>query len=175
MHALAERGIAREACEAYLANGDSARKSRAVSDALPRRPGKGGGGGRGRLYPQNREYLTKKSVGPSAETAGPRYGSRRGGSVLASGRDINILVLDTEVYSNTGGWPPRQRRPAPYLNSFAGGKETKKKDLGRMAMSYGYVYVAQVAMGADPAQTLRAIREAEAYNGPSLIICYCPH
>ena len=94
--------------------------------------------------------------------------------VLASGRDINVLVLDTEVYSNTGGQASKSTEAGAIAKFAAGGKETKKKDLGLMAMSYGYVYVAQVAMGADPAQTLKAIREAEAYPGPSLVICYCP-
>ncbi|WP_300821492.1 thiamine pyrophosphate-dependent enzyme, partial [uncultured Oscillibacter sp.] len=94
--------------------------------------------------------------------------------VLASGKDINILVLDTEVYSNTGGQSSKSTAAAAIAKFAAGGKETKKKDLGLMAMSYGYVYVAQVAMGADPAQTLKAIREAEAYPGPSLVICYSP-
>ena len=94
--------------------------------------------------------------------------------VLASGRDINVLVLDTEVYSNTGGQASKSTAAGAIAKFAAGGKETKKKDLGMMAMSYGYVYVAQVAMGSDPAQTLKAIREAEAYDGPSLIICYCP-
>ena len=94
--------------------------------------------------------------------------------VLASGKDINVLVLDTEVYSNTGGQSSKSTAAAAIAKFAAGGKETKKKDLGLMAMSYGYVYVAQVAMGADPAQTLKAIREAEAYPGPSLVICYSP-
>lgn len=94
--------------------------------------------------------------------------------MLASGRDINMLVLDTEVYSNTGGRPSKSTAAGTIAKFAVGGKETKKKDLGMKAMSYGHVYVAQVAMGADPAQTLRAIREAEAYNGPALVICYCP-
>ena len=94
--------------------------------------------------------------------------------VLASGKDINILVLDTEVYSNTGGQASKSTAASAIAKFAAGGKETKKKDLGLMAMNYGYVYVAQVAMGADPTQTLKAIREAEAYPGPSLVICYAP-
>ena len=94
--------------------------------------------------------------------------------VLASGKNINVLVLDTEVYSNTGGQSSKATAAAAIAKFSAGGKVTKKKDLGLMAMSYGYVYVAQVAMGADPAQTLKAIREAEAYDGPSIVICYCP-
>ncbi|MBP1763970.1 MAG: nifJ2 [Firmicutes bacterium] len=94
--------------------------------------------------------------------------------VLASGENINIFVLDTEVYSNTGGQSSKSTPAAAVAKFAASGKETKKKDLGRMAMSYGYVYVAQVCMGADRNQTLKAIAEAEAYNGPSLIIGYAP-
>ena len=94
--------------------------------------------------------------------------------VLASGKNINVLVLDTEVYSNTGGQASKSTATGAIAKFQAGGKTTRKKDLGMMAMSYGYVYVAQVAMGADQAQTLKAIREAEAYDGPSLVICYCP-
>jgi len=82
--------------------------------------------------------------------------------------------MDTEVYSNTGGQSSKSTAAGAIAKFSAGGKETKKKDLGMMAMSYGYVYVAQVAMGADPNQTLKAIREAEAYPGPSIVIAYCP-
>lgn len=94
--------------------------------------------------------------------------------VLASGEDVNILVLDTEVYSNTGGQASKSTPTGAIAQFAAGGKETRKKDLGMMAMSYGYVYVAQIAMGANQAQTLKAIAEAEAYPGPSLIIAYAP-
>ena len=94
--------------------------------------------------------------------------------VLASGEDVNVLVLDTEVYSNTGGQSSKATPAAAVAQFAASGKRTKKKDLGMMAMSYGYVYVAQVAMGSDKAQTLKAIAEAEAYHGPSLIIAYAP-
>ena len=92
--------------------------------------------------------------------------------VLASGEDINILVFDTEVYSNTGGQSSKATPAAAIAKFAASGKKTKKKDLGMMAMSYGYVYVAQIAMGADMSQTLKAMKEAEAYPGPSLIIAY---
>jgi pyruvate-ferredoxin/flavodoxin oxidoreductase len=94
--------------------------------------------------------------------------------VLASGEDVNVLVLDTEVYSNTGGQSSKSTPTAAIAQFAATGKKTKKKDLGMMAMSYGYVYVAQIAMGADKNQTLKAIAEAEAYKGPSLIIAYAP-
>ena len=92
--------------------------------------------------------------------------------VLASGEDVNVLVVDTEVYSNTGGQASKATPTGSVAKFAAGGKRVKKKDLGMMAMSYGYVYVAQVAMGADKNQLLKALTEAEAYHGPSLIICY---
>ncbi|HWR41787.1 pyruvate:ferredoxin (flavodoxin) oxidoreductase [Sporomusa sp.] len=94
--------------------------------------------------------------------------------VLASGEDVNVLVFDTEVYSNTGGQSSKATPTAAIAKFAASGKRTKKKDLGMIAMSYGYVYVAQIAMGADKNQTLKAIAEAEAYPGPSLIIAYAP-
>ena len=94
--------------------------------------------------------------------------------VLASGKDINVMVFDTEVYSNTGGQSSKSTKTGAIAQFAAGGKETKKKDLASIAMSYGYVYVAQIAMGADFNQTVKAIAEAEAYPGPSLIIAYAP-
>ena len=94
--------------------------------------------------------------------------------VIASGKNVNILVLDTEVYSNTGGQASKATPIGAIAKFAASGKRIRKKDLGLIASTYGYVYVAQVAMGADQAQTLKAIREAEAYDGPSLIIAYCP-
>lgn len=94
--------------------------------------------------------------------------------VLASGEDVNILVLDTEVYSNTGGQASKSTPTGAIAQFAAGGKNIKKKDLGMMAMSYGYVYVAQCAMGSSDAQCLKAFSEAEAYHGPSLVICYAP-
>jgi pyruvate-ferredoxin/flavodoxin oxidoreductase len=94
--------------------------------------------------------------------------------VLASGEDVNVLVMDTEVYSNTGGQSSKATPLGSVAKFAAAGKRTGKKDLGRMAMTYGYVYVAQVAMGADKPQLLKALTEAEAYPGPSLIIAYAP-
>jgi pyruvate-ferredoxin/flavodoxin oxidoreductase len=94
--------------------------------------------------------------------------------VLASGEDINVLVLDTEVYSNTGGQSSKASPTGSVAKFTAGGKPVAKKDLGRMAMSYGFVYVASIAIGADKNQTLKALREAEAYKGPSLVIAYAP-
>ncbi len=94
--------------------------------------------------------------------------------VLASGEDVNVLVLDTEVYSNTGGQSPKATPAGAVAKFAASGKKVRKKDLGMIAKSYGYVYVAQVAMGASQAQYFKVIKEAEAYHGPSLIICYAP-
>jgi pyruvate-ferredoxin/flavodoxin oxidoreductase len=94
--------------------------------------------------------------------------------VIASGEDVNILVLDTEVYSNTGGQASKSTPAGAVAKFAASGKKIRKKDLGQMAMSYGYVYVAQVAMGASNSQYLKAVKEAEAYPGPSLIIAYAP-
>ena len=94
--------------------------------------------------------------------------------VLAQNQDVNVLVFDTEVYSNTGGQASKATPTGAVAQFAASGKVTKKKDLAKIAMSYGYIYVAQVAMGADYNQCLKAFKEAEAYNGPSLIICYAP-
>lgn len=122
-----------------------------------------------------KDFLVKKSVWVFGGD-GWAYDIGYGGldHVLASGEDINILVFDTEVYSNTGGQSSKSTPTAAIAKFAASGKKTKKKDLGLMAMTYGYVYVAQIAMGADHNQTLKAIKEAEAYNGPSLIIAYAP-
>ena len=121
------------------------------------------------------DLLTKKSIWIFGGD-GWAYDIGYGGldHVLAQGQDVNVLVLDTEVYSNTGGQASKSSPTGAVAKFAAAGKRTKKKDLGLMAMSYGYVYVAQVAMGADPAQLLKAVNEAEAYNGPSLIIAYAP-
>lgn len=94
--------------------------------------------------------------------------------VLASGENVNVLVFDTEVYSNTGGQASKSTPTGAVAKFAAGGKAVRKKDLAQIAMAYGYVYVAQIAMGANPAQALKAIREAEKYDGPSLIIAYAP-
>jgi pyruvate-ferredoxin/flavodoxin oxidoreductase len=122
-----------------------------------------------------KQYLVKKSYWIFGGD-GWAYDIGYGGldHVIASGEDVNLLVLDTEVYSNTGGQASKAT-PAGAVAKFAtSGKKIRKKDLGLMAMSYGYVYVAQVAMGASNAQYLKAIKEAEAYPGPSLIIAYAP-
>ena len=120
-------------------------------------------------------YLVKRSqwiIGGDGASYDIGYGGLD--HVIASGKDVNILVLDTEVYSNTGGQSSKSTPVGAIAKFAAAGKRVRKKDLGLMATTYGYVYVAQIAMGADQAQTLRAIREAEAYPGPSLIIAYSP-
>ena len=121
------------------------------------------------------QYLVKRSqwiIGGDGASYDIGYGGLD--HVIASGKDVNILVLDTEVYSNTGGQSSKATPVGAIAKFAAAGKRVRKKDLGLMATTYGYVYVAQIAMGADQAQTLKAIREAEAYDGPSLIIAYAP-
>ncbi|MBR2518608.1 MAG: pyruvate:ferredoxin (flavodoxin) oxidoreductase [Selenomonadaceae bacterium] len=123
----------------------------------------------------NRDFFVKRSqwiLGGDGWAYDIGYGGVD--HVLASGEDINIFVFDTEVYSNTGGQASKATPAAAIAQFAATGKRTKKKDLGKMAMSYGYVYVAQVSMGADQNQLLKAITEAEAYPGPSLIVAYAP-
>jgi pyruvate-ferredoxin/flavodoxin oxidoreductase len=122
-----------------------------------------------------KQYLVKKSVWVFGGD-GWAYDIGYGGldHVLASGQDVNVLVVDTEVYSNTGGQSSKSTPVGAVAKFAAAGKRIRKKDLGAMAMSYGYVYVAQVAMGASNSQYLKAIREAEEYPGPSIIIAYAP-
>ena len=122
-----------------------------------------------------KQYLVKKShwiFGGDGWAYDIGYGGLD--HVLASGEDVNVLVLDTEVYSNTGGQASKSTPAGAVAKFAASGKKIRKKDLGMMAISYGYVYVAQVSMGASNSQYLKAIKEAEAYPGPSLIIAYAP-
>ena len=122
-----------------------------------------------------KDYLSKKSnwvFGGDGWAYDIGYGGLD--HVIASKKDVNIMVFDTEVYSNTGGQSSKATQPGAVAQFAAGGKEVKKKDLASMAMSYGYVYVAQIAMGADMAQAVKALAEAEAYPGPSLVIAYAP-
>ncbi len=122
-----------------------------------------------------KNYLSKKSqwiLGGDGWAYDIGYGGLD--HVIASGKNVNIFVFDTEVYSNTGGQASKATNVGAVAQFAAGGKDVKKKDLAGIAMSYGYVYVAQIAMGANPAQCLKAIAEAEAYDGPSLIIAYAP-
>ena len=123
----------------------------------------------------NADQLVKKSVWCIGGD-GWAYDIGYGGldHVLAMGKDVNILVLDTEVYSNTGGQASKATPTGSVAKFAAAGKRTRKKDLGAIAMTYGYIYVASISMGASQSQALRAIREAEAYPGPSLIIAYAP-
>ena len=124
---------------------------------------------------KDKEFLTKKSqwiFGGDGWAYDIGYGGLD--HVLASGEDVNVLVFDTEVYSNTGGQASKSTPASAIAKLAASGKSTKKKDLGMMAMTYGYVYVASIAMGADKNQTIKAIKEAENYKGPSLIIAYSP-
>ena len=124
---------------------------------------------------KNKDFLAKKSQWIFGGD-GWAYDIGFGGvdHVLASGQDINVMVFDTEVYSNTGGQASKSTQPGAIAQFAAAGKEVKKKDMASIAMSYGYVYVAQIAMGADYNQCVKAIAEAEAYPGPSLIIAYAP-
>jgi pyruvate-ferredoxin/flavodoxin oxidoreductase len=124
---------------------------------------------------EKQDYLVKKSVWAFGGD-GWAYDIGYGGldHVLASGEDVNILVLDTEVYSNTGGQASKASQTGQVAKFAATGKEQAKKELGLMAMTYGYVYVASVAMGANMNQVVKAFKEAEAYPGPSLLICYSP-
>jgi pyruvate-ferredoxin/flavodoxin oxidoreductase len=122
-----------------------------------------------------KQYLVKKSIWVFGGD-GWAYDIGYGGldHVIASGDDINMLVMDTEVYSNTGGQASKSTPIGAVAKFAAAGKRIRKKDLGVMAMSYGYVYVAQVALGASQAQFFKAVKEAEAYPGPSVLIAYSP-
>ena len=177
---LKDAGLCAEECAAYLEKKDDGKASREVTDALlyaleklatPDQEAEAAV----RYIIDNKEYLAKKSVWCLGGD-GWAYDNGYGGvdHVLAQNRDINMLILDTEVYSNTGGQSSKATPTGATAKFAAAGKMTKKKDLGMMLMSYGYIYVAQVSMGADPAQTLRAMREAEAYPGPAVVIAYAP-
>nr|WP_326171589.1 pyruvate:ferredoxin (flavodoxin) oxidoreductase [uncultured Oscillibacter sp.] len=175
LEALRDEGTATEAVEAYLAAWNDRDKSRNVSDMLIAALSTAEQTPDVAYILENKEYLAKKSVW-AVGGDGWAYDIGFGGidHVLAQNRDVNLLVLDTEVYSNTGGQSSKATPTSAVAKFAAGGKQIAKKDLGAIFMSYGYVYVAQVAMGADQAQTLRAIREAEMYPGPSIVIAYCP-
>lgn len=169
-----------EAAKEYLAKKEIQDESRRVSDAFADAvngytPNDDEEADMKKFILDNKDYLTKRSYWAFGGD-GWAYDIGYGGidHVLASGKNINMLVMDTEVYSNTGGQSSKATGAAAIAKFASSGKRTKKKDLGMMAMSYGYVYVAQVAMGYDQAQTLKAFREAEAYDGPSIIIAYCP-
>ncbi|MDR3767240.1 MAG: pyruvate:ferredoxin (flavodoxin) oxidoreductase [Butyricicoccus sp.] len=175
LEALEQAGVAVDAIQDYTANWNDREKSRAVSDALIAALEKADKTADVEFVLDNKEYLAKKSVWAIGGD-GWAYDIGFGGidHVLAQNQDVNLLVLDTEVYSNTGGQSSKATPAAAVAKFASGGKEIAKKDLGAIFMNYGYVYVAQVAIGYDQAQTLKAIREAEAYPGPSIIIAYCP-
>ncbi|MEG1658631.1 MAG: pyruvate:ferredoxin (flavodoxin) oxidoreductase [Oscillibacter sp.] len=175
LEALQSAGVACEAIAAYLAEWNSKARSRAVSDQLIAALQAAEQTAEVAYILENQAYLAQKSVwGIGGD--GWAYDIGFGGidHVLAQNRDMNLLVLDTEVYSNTGGQSSKSTPTSAVAKFAAGGKQIAKKDLGAIFMNYGYVYVAQVAMGYDQAQTLKAIREAEAYPGPSIVIAYCP-
>ena len=164
----------KEAFAAWIDAKDNAEASKAASakvlDAI-----KGSNNEAAKIITGLKQYLVKKSVWVFGGD-GWAYDIGYGGldHVLASGQDINVLVMDTEVYSNTGGQSSKSTPVGAVAKFAASGKRIRKKDLGAMAMTYGYVYVAQVAMGANQAQYFKALKEAEAYPGPSLIIAYAP-
>ena len=169
----------KEAAKAWVEGMDEGSTSRAQSEALMAAVNKAKLSGRAAELKAElkakEDFLVKKSVwclGGDGWSYDIGYGGLD--HVLTSGEDINVLVFDTEVYSNTGGQSSKATPAAAIAKFAASGKKTKKKDLGMMAASYGYVYVAQVAMGADKNQFLKAVKEAESYHGPSLIICYAP-
>lgn len=171
---------AKNACQAWLDNMDDAEGSKKASEELLKvlEACDGCGCAQDELVAKvldEKDCLTKKSIWIIGGD-GWAYDIGYGGldHVLAMNEDVNILVVDTELYSNTGGQSSKSTPTGSIAKFAASGKKTKKKDLGMMAMSYGYVYVAQVSMGASPKQFLDAIMEAEAYHGPSLIIAYAP-
>ena len=169
----ADNDEVKAAANAWLENMDCAEGSKKTGEALVKLI-EGCGCDLSKAIVADKDLLTKKSFWIFGGD-GWAYDIGYGGldHVLAQDQDVNVLVLDTEVYSNTGGQASKSSPHAAVAKFAAAGKRTKKKDLGMMAMSYGYVYVAQVAMS-DPAQVLKAMTEAEAYHGPSLIIAYAP-
>ncbi len=165
------------AAKDWLDNKDDLKLSQVKGEVLKAEAAKGAAAGCDlcKTLDSMANYLTKRSqwiIGGD----GASYDIGFGGldHVIASGKNVNILVLDTEVYSNTGGQSSKSTPIGAIAKFAAAGKRIRKKDLGLIATTYGYVYVAQVAMGADNAQTLKALREAEAYDGPSLVIAYAP-
>lgn len=169
----------KDACKAWVdgfSDGEGTRdRAEALVDAIKSADLTGKAKTLGKAVLDKEDMLDKKSMwclGGDGWSYDIGYGGLD--HVLASGEDINVLVFDTEVYSNTGGQSSKATPTGAVAQFAAAGKRTKKKDLGMMAMSYGYVYVAQVAMGSDKNQFMKAVKEAEAYHGPSLIMCYAP-
>jgi pyruvate-ferredoxin/flavodoxin oxidoreductase len=176
---MAENGkvdAIRAAAKEYLATYNDGRANDAATRKLVELVEKQGcGGNHCQEILKNKEYLSKKSVWIFGGD-GWAYDIGFGGldHVLAQGEDVNVMVFDTEVYSNTGGQASKASQIGQVAQFAAAGKALAKKSLAQIAMTYGYIYVAQIAMGADPAQALKAITEAEAYPGPSLVIGYAP-
>ncbi len=173
--ALAETSAAvKEAAEGWIETFDNGAANAAATDKLIAAL-EADGSDAAKDILKDKDFLSKKSTWILGGD-GWAYDIGFGGvdHVLASGEDINVLVFDTEVYSNTGGQASKATQPGAVAQFAAAGKEVKKKDLASIAMSYGYVYVAQIAMGADYNQCVKAFAEAEAYPGPSLIIAYAP-
>ena len=167
----------KEAAQAWIDGKDDADASKAAAEKLVPQieAGKAAGCPSCAKLSELSHYLVKRSqwiIGGDGASYDIGYGGLD--HVIASGEDVNILVLDTEVYSNTGGQSSKATPLGAIAKFAASGKRVRKKDLGMIATTYGYVYVAQIAMGADQAQCLKAIREAEAYPGPSIIIAYAP-
>ena len=164
----------KEAFQSYIDAKDDRDKQRAVKDAIIEGCKASANEAVKELLEMERDLIGKSVwiVGGDGWAYDIGYGGLD--HVLASGENVNVLVLDTEVYSNTGGQSSKATPAGAIAKFAASGKKIRKKDLGMIAMSYGYVYVAQVAMGASPVQYMNAIKEAEAYDGPSLIIAYAP-
>ena len=175
LETLKDAGVAVNEIDDYQNNWMDKEKSRTVSNALIAAMEKAEKTEDVQFVLDNKEYLAKKSIWAIGGD-GWAYDIGFGGldHVLAQDEDVNVFVFNTEVYSNTGGQASKASNIGQVAQFAAAGKELKSKSLAEIAMSYGYIYVAQVAMGANPAQTIKAIKEAEAYPGPSLIIGYAP-
>ncbi len=172
--AAAASGPLREVCDAFLAAFDDLSASRAAADALiPLLEEEGSAAARELL--SMRDMFSRKTFWMYGGD-GWAYDIGFGGldHVIASGENVNVFIVDTEVYSNTGGQSSKATPLGAVAKFASSGKKNRKKDLGAILMTYGYVYVAQVAMGADPAQLVKAVKEAEEYDGPSVIIAYTP-
>ena len=172
--AAATSGPLRKACDAFLAAFDDLSASRAAADALiPLLEEEGSAAARELL--SMRDMFSRKTFWMYGGD-GWAYDIGFGGldHVIASGENVNVFIVDTEVYSNTGGQSSKATPLGAVAKFASSGKKNRKKDLGAILMTYGYVYVAQVAMGADPAQLVKAVKEAEEYDGPSVIIAYTP-
>ncbi|MBR4127850.1 MAG: pyruvate:ferredoxin (flavodoxin) oxidoreductase, partial [Bacteroidaceae bacterium] len=167
----------KELAQQWIDNKEDADKTKAIAEQMKPLIAAGAAAGHemAKQLDELSHYLVKRSqwiIGGDGASYDIGYGGLD--HVIASGEDVNILVLDTEVYSNTGGQSSKATPLGAIAKFAASGKRIRKKDLGMIATTYGYVYVAQIAMGADQAQCLKALREAEAYPGPSLVIAYAP-